>query len=332
MLAATMPPMRRGRSTWWPWLRGVLAVAIVLGVGWQFARLLTRPELWDRPWRVHYGWLCVCLLSYAIGLGTWCGFWLRLLDRVGLHPRASAAYRAYYLSQLGKYVPGKAWALVMRATAMPGVRLGIPAMTAAYETLTTMATGALIAACIIPWMFSGQDSLGAQALGLLALAGLPIIPGIFNWLIARITRPFVDSAEPLPRIPHWSLFEGIAITSIGWVCLGASLLAMIWGLIPEPPQLSLPFAARCVAFNAVSYVAGFLFLPAPGGLGIREVILQQLLAAEFSANHPDPAVAAGMAALVVIVLRLSWTAVDVVLAGIAYFWPIRTGGLACSPS
>ena len=36
---------------WWPWAKALLAVAIVGGVGWQFAKLLNRPELWERPFQ-----------------------------------------------------------------------------------------------------------------------------------------------------------------------------------------------------------------------------------------------------------------------------------------
>ena len=40
----------------------------------------------------------------------------------------------------------------------------------------------------------------------------------------------------------------------------------------------------CTAYVSLSYVAGFLTLPAPGGLGVREAILQQLLARQFAAS------------------------------------------------
>jgi hypothetical protein len=313
-------------------LRIVLAVAIVLGVGWQFARLLAQPELWERPWRLRFDWLAICVGCYVFGLACWGAFWLRLLHRVGRRPPAGAAFRAYYLSHLGKYVPGKAWAILMRTAFLPGVRPGVAALTAAYETLTTMAAGALIAAAVIPWLLVGQESLGAQAFGLLALAGLPLLPGVFNWLIARVAAPFVDPADPLPRVRWTALPEGILITSGGWVLLGISMLALVQALVPGPPAASAEFAIRCVAFNALSYVAGFLALPAPGGLGVREAILQQLLAAELRTTHPDGDIAAGLAALTAIVLRLVWTATDLLAAGVTYVWPMRTGGLACSPS
>jgi hypothetical protein len=242
-----------------------------------------------------------------------------LLHRVDIRPPWGAAFRAYYVSHLGKYVPGKAWAILMRATMLPGVRPGVAALTAAYETLTTMAAGALIAAAVIPWLLVGQESLSVQALGLLALAGLPILPGVFNWVIGRIAAPFIDPVDPLPRIRWTALPEGVAVTGVGWACLGVSVLALIQALIPDAPTPSPGFAVRCLAFNALSYVAGFLALPAPGGLGVREAIFQQLLATELRVTHPEGDVAAGLAALTVIVLRLVWTAADL-LAAAACWW------------
>jgi hypothetical protein len=297
-------------------VKALLAAAIVGGVGWQFARLLRQPELWERPWRLDTGWLSVSAVSYTLGLGCWGAFWLRLLHRLGLQPPVGAAFRAYYVSHLGKYVPGKAWAILLRATLLPGVRPGIAALTATYETLTTMAAGALLAACLVPWLVAGSEALGWQALGLLALAGVPILPGVFNAVVVRLARPFLDPAAPPPRFRWTALPEGLIISGVGWCWLGVSALALIQALIPNAPTPSLGFALRCLAFNALSYVAGFLALPAPGGLGVREAIMQQLLAAELRSGHPE-SVAAGLAALAVVVLRLLWTVLDLTVAAIA---------------
>jgi hypothetical protein len=271
---------------------------------------------------MHPGWLALSVMTYAAGLGCWGTFWLRLLHRLGLHPPVLAAYRAYYVSHLGKYVPGKAWAILLRATLLPGVQPGLAALTATYETLTTMAVGALLAVCLVPWFVAGSEGLGWQALGLLALAGVPILPGVFNAVVVRLAKPFLGPAARPPRFAWSTLPEGLAISGCGWCWLGVSVLALLQALVPEAPAPSAGFTVRCLAYNALSYVAGFLALPAPGGLGVREVILQQLLAAELRAEHPE-GVAAGLAALAVIVLRLVWTATDLAVAAVAYALPAR---------
>src|SRR5439155_13018347 len=84
------------------------------------------------------------------GLAFSAYFWVRLLRELGQDPRLSVAFRAYYLGMMGKYLPGKAWALVFRATLSqgPGVRVGIATMTSFYEVLTTMTSGVLQAAIL----------------------------------------------------------------------------------------------------------------------------------------------------------------------------------------
>ena len=54
-------------------------------------------------------------------------FWLRLIHSLGEKLPLPAGVRAYYLSHLGKYVPGKGLTLVMRTTmaAEVGCRPGV---------------------------------------------------------------------------------------------------------------------------------------------------------------------------------------------------------------
>src|SRR5262245_255642 len=95
----------------WRVAKPILAVLIVGGVGWQFAKILRQPQLWERP--IHPDPLGVSLAAglYALGLGCWGGVWWRLVRACGEPLRAVPAARAYFVSQLGKYVPGKAWAI-----------------------------------------------------------------------------------------------------------------------------------------------------------------------------------------------------------------------------
>ena len=314
-----MPAMRSAWRGWWPWLKAALAVAIIGGVGWQFARLLRQPEVWDQEWTLRPEWLGVSLVSYTLGFACWGGFWRRLLVRVGLRPSVAATYRAYFISQVGKYVPGKAWAILLRAMFLPGASPAVAALTALYETLTTMAAGALLALIMLPLIGVGSQGLGWQAAGLLLVAGVPILPRVFNGLVVRLARPFLEPTVPPPAVPRGTLAEGLAWGAMGWCLLGASAVVLLYAVLPLMPPLSGSFIARCVAFNAVSYVAGFLALPAPGGLGVREVIMQQLLAGELRQVAPE-AVADGWAALAVVLLRLVWTAADLLAAGVMFLW------------
>src|SRR5262249_20181882 len=112
--------------------------------------------LWNRSF--HAGWMILSGAFYILAIGFCALFWYRLMRGCGQHLSAATTVRAYYIGFLGKYLPGKAWALVMRAAiaAGPRVRGGLAGLTAFYEVLTTMAAGVLLAALL--FLFLGPDS------------------------------------------------------------------------------------------------------------------------------------------------------------------------------
>ena len=59
----------RGKRLWWPALKALVGLAILVAVGWRFAENLRRPELWQRPPR--WGWLALAGLFYVAGLAFW---------------------------------------------------------------------------------------------------------------------------------------------------------------------------------------------------------------------------------------------------------------------
>ena len=122
----------------------------------------------------------------------------------------------------------------MSMASSAGVRPGTAALTAAYETLTTMAAGALVAAVLIGCKATSDPTLIWMALGLLMLAGVPILPGVFNPLVRRLSGRFT-AGQPLPRLPAVALPIGLAVTACGWALLGASLFAVVRAVQQTPP-------------------------------------------------------------------------------------------------
>jgi uncharacterized membrane protein YbhN (UPF0104 family) len=329
----------------WPVVKAVLWLAILLLIGRQFARDLQRPELWQRP--LHPGWLLLSGVLYLLGLGFSALYWDRLLGHLGARPPLSAALRAYFLGHLGKYLPGKAWALFIRASLVRGhgVSLGLATLTSFFEVLTTMAAGVLVAAVLFAVL--GVDAgtelnaetlrhllvleqpgegglsrpvvVALSALLFLAIVG-PLHPPIFNRLVHRMSLPFRErDAAQLPRIRFAYLVEGLVLASVGWLLLGASFAATLRGIVGDAWPLWDVRTARLPAIMGLAYVIGFVVVIAPGGLGVREVLLTLLLTPELvGIEGMEPAPARATVVLAVLVLRLVWTAAELVMAGLVY--------------
>ena len=111
----------------WRWfarvfLRIVLPAAIMIAVGWQFAAILRRPELQDVSFPCRLEWLLPAMLLYLAAHTIWASFWVTLLHSQGLQIPFPLGVRAYFVSQYGKYIPGKVWVIVIRVVMLGGSR------------------------------------------------------------------------------------------------------------------------------------------------------------------------------------------------------------------
>lgn len=334
---------------WWPVGKVLLAVVILAAIGRQFARDL--PVVWQRSYDLN--WLAAAGALYLLGLAFSAFYWRGLLVQVGQRPTWAAVLRAYYIGHLGKYVPGKAWALFLRAglAAGPRVKAGYAGLTAFYEVLTTMAAGALLGAVLVLLLLPDAPSalewqalhrlvttgsaapalLGRGPLALVAVAlfvpiAVPLLPPLFNRVAHRLSLPFREKdAAPLARLEARVLPEGLVLTTIGWALLGASTWAALRATAPALPW-TWALAGRVTAFMGIAYVIGFAVLVMPGGLGVRELFLTLLLAPELVRElglGEEEARRTVLAA--VVVLRVSWTVAELLTAAVVWWLPVPAG-------
>jgi hypothetical protein len=341
--------MREKRRRWWPAVKWLLGLAILVLIGRQFARDLQRPDLWQR--HLHPGWLVVAGLLYLLGIGCSAVYWRRLLGHLGPRPTLLTAARAYYVGHLAKYLPGKAWAVFVRSGLVraAGVSPGVATLTTFYEVLTTMAAGALVATVLFPLVGTaavgaphwdslrylarlqappeGVPAVAATVLSALLLlaTGVPLLPPVFNRLAHHLSLPFRDRDAVLPRIQHTHLAEGLLLAGVGWLLLGASLGAALHAILGPELSWSALGLGRLAAIMGLSYVAGFVIVVAPGGLGVREFFLTLFLTPELAALGLETDAARAVAVLAVLVLRLVWTLAELVTAGLLYWLPMPRG-------
>jgi len=338
-----------------PALKIAFTLAILAAVG-RFFYLDLRRAGSEGLWR-HPCWLVLSGAFYILGLFCSAWFWIRLMRSLGQDPSFMPAVRAYYLGHLGKYLPGKAWALVVRASLAQGagVKVGVAGVTSLYEVLTTMSAGALLAAVLFAvgapdtsslddWsplrrLFTERDpdtsavdrkGLVALALGMLVVVGVPILPPVFNRLVKRLRslknllarQPASESIDPRRfhvRMPV--LLEGLAMTAVGWMLLGASLWAVLQSVVDEPRLMTVAEWGQLSAILSLAYVAGFIVVFMPSGLGVRELFLRLFLVPELSRQWTGEKLSVTTTIWAVLLLRLVWTAAELVTCAIVYQFP-----------
>jgi len=168
---------------------------------------------------------------------------------------------------------------------------------------------------------------GLERWGVLGVAMLPIGAWLLNRLVVRIARRRLGpDAKPFPKPSLLRLLQGLVQAAVGWVLLGLGLMLTLKGIHAEPLSIDGERAVGLLGANSVAYIAGFVLLFLPGGLGAREELLQRMMTEQLKPELGDAALPLAIAAA--LLLRLLWTLAEVVVGLILWFAGRRTTATA----
>jgi len=294
----------------WIW---VLGQAVILGLILYGIYTLLAPELgslsWDDlgRWRPSWGRLLLSLVM-LVGVYVMHAFlWRRIVVDLGVgRPGARTAVRVYSLAGLGRYIPGKLWQVAGLAmlSAREGMSAGGATAAALLGQFGFLATGLIFVAVILPDWISGTTLyiLGfvlVSAAGLIwLLTATPAGHRGREWIRARLgTRSGERLGAALQLADNMRGRDAIAWGvgyGLSWILLGLAFTLFATAFVPEAAAQNQMIAGTVAA----SYLAGYLVLVAPAGLGVRELTMTTLLS-----SIPGFPVAA---AVVVAVLSRVW--------------------------
>lgn len=302
-----MPTLRRKK-----WLLLVGKILLLAALAWFVRGSLESglAELQKHQWQPQPAWLALGGVFYLLAMLPSALFMQRLLVATRQPTSTWATLRAFYVSQIGKYTPGKALVVVLRTALLrgPGVENTVVAATVFAETLTSMAVGAFWAAVLLAAMPRPAPLWIVAAVGMFLATGLPTLPQVMQVLLERlgIGRINPTAAEKLGSVSYGNLATGWLTISVGWLVYGLSLWATLRGVGCQEAGAAAALPLH-VAATALAVVGGFLTL-IPGGILTRELIFLQLL----QPVYPQHAlVASGM-------LRLVWLVAEVAMALVLY--------------
>jgi uncharacterized membrane protein YbhN (UPF0104 family) len=298
--AAPAPPSRRARLV--RLVRHGFVVAVVVAIAVTLWRL--RDQVVESLSEISPA---LVVLSLVLGvLGAWLPgvVWRDLLADQGFPTGRAAGQRAFFIAQLGKYLPGGIWSLVAQVAMARDLKIpGRQAATATFLTLAfSIISALLVAAVTLPIAF--PDVVAAYWWVFLAVPVLLVLlhPRSIEWWSGTAFRLLRRPGEPV-RLSWPVLLRATGLLIASWLALGAHFGV----LVSEVGDGSAAEWLLSIGVFALAWVAGFLVVIAPAGAGVREAAL----VLGFSGVLP-----AGVVLALAVLSRVLLVVADVLLAGV----------------
>jgi len=298
-------------------LKALLKITVlgVIGYFWYLYVAAHWSDLREAEWRIGRGALliagAVTMMGYLLRGCLWAPIRTEVIgEPMGLWQ----AFRISSIAWMGRYVPGKIWAVAGKAylSSKAKADVGLNAVAATFDIVWLQVSGVLLGLMLL--LCCGDMSILPGQFRLIsivvAVAGAVVShPAVFCPLMNRLLRLLGRGAlERRPRYRNLlAIMLGNMLAFVLWACgvgvIARSVSGLSFGQFPD-----------LVAIFTVAWVCGFMAFMAPAGIGVRDSVfavgLQQLL----RLSPPD-------IVLLVVTSRLLSTAAEILCAIVALTGP-----------
>jgi len=264
-------------------LSRVIATVVVISVTLAAVEMTRRVRQGDL--NVEGVWMVSAAMTLGVGYCALAWGFVRLVRREVSGVPAAPCVELYFRSLLARYLPGKVGIPAVRMAGASG--LGVSAV--------FMATGVVLES--LAWLATGGVVSMALALGpgagprLTQLASSPATGVLIGAVLSGVlVLALVDST----RYPAWLLrrlkiqrregpllpVELLVANAVLWLATGASCAAVARALGADGSTLWL-----AATLGVFAPLVGFLALPVPAGLGVREAVLVLALSPELGTSR-----------------------------------------------
>ncbi|MEY3557446.1 MAG: hypothetical protein RL374_152 [Actinomycetota bacterium] len=212
------------------------------------------------------------VLSLLLGLAAMTSIgwiWVAMIVARSHNVRHRNAMSWYFTGQLGKYVPGGIWPIVGRAEL--AVRNGIPRLDAYASTGLSLVT--TYAAAVVTIGIGAAATTGHRLVAALIAIGLITAYVAFSQptlrsVIIRIASRVSPSASSLTDPKRLARLTVVHVPAWILMSLSTSVTATAFGA-----QIGI---ADMLFITSTSWLAGFVVVGVPGGIGVREAAFTSL--------------------------------------------------------
>lgn len=213
----------------------------------------------------------------TLGVGVSGLVWLAIIRGLGATISFRDGARMFFITQLGKYVPGSLWPVAMQADI--ATQLGIPVRVAVMAQVLFM--WVLVVTAAVLGSFAGLG-LAYTAIGV----GGSLWFALFSPLLLVFLHPGITLAilngilkmlgrDPLPGKLGWgATVQAVGWALVMWLIYGTHLWVLLdpllhkgWLYWPAVDYLVM------VSLFAAAWLVGFVIIIAPAGAGPRELVL-----------------------------------------------------------
>jgi glycosyltransferase 2 family protein len=279
----------------------VVLVVVISAAG--FAIYRERHSFADTLERVGVWWMLASFVLALGGVGATYPLWRSVLGGLGVKLPWGSGARLFFVSQLGKYLPGSVWPVLMQMEAGRSQGAGRRTMLGAnLITIVLSCSVGLVVACLLLPLYDAA----ALTHYWWALLALPLLIGMLHprALPFLLDRVFVLLRRPPlgERLEPGAEFQAAGWSVVSWLGQGGQVFLLCAAL----GHHGLSTLVLCIGGMALAVSLGVLFIPAPAGAGVRDIVLKLVLGVTLTS---------GQALAVVIASRVVLIASDVVLAG-----------------
>lgn len=258
-------------------VKTIFIIAALLFMAAYIRRAVGNLEYIGNSWNVPALFLSagIVLLGFVVVISIW----RMLLRSYGDYISFADAYRIYFRSNLGKYLPGKVWQLAGMVVLCReiGIRPAKSLPASLYNTGIAALSGILLFMLTVPAQISPSiDRIWLTVAAVAVVLLLTAFPDILTWFMNRALR-MLGKEEIEQRIGRPVLLCTIAAYIVAWLVFGWGFLAFLKFLgLAEGMQY---MRAAGVFSGAISI--GFVAFFAPGGIGVREGVMVFLLESSY---------------------------------------------------
>ena len=256
----------------------VLQVGFALAVTWYAGQKLA--DRWsefgevgatvDPEWRWVVPASVIVLCTYLLLVHVW----VAQLRAWGVKVPFPTAARMWFISNLGRYVPGKVWGIgtlvvmAQRRNLSPAATVGSSVLVMLIGIVSGLAvvliTGAGAAELLLRQRGMDAPSWAVPLAAVLALGALAAAPVLLPAMAGGLARA-TGRESVLPSLPAAAVWSAALGTGLSWILYGVAFQLFSAGMIGEARGA----AASYIAIYTAAYIVG-LVSPSPAGAGVRE--------------------------------------------------------------